>query len=89
MLPVKVIGSTFGTDDISNYRYYNLVGDSRAFYWIGECVFCIGKRKPTVSGFQWEQHADQLFAKLSNTILWVGTEEKEKELGKVCVRGLS
>ena len=48
MLPVKVIGGTFGTDDINDYRYYNLRGDKRAFYWIDEHVYCIGKRKPTV-----------------------------------------
>lgn len=78
MLPVKVIGGTFGTDDINDYRYRNLeTEDPRAFYWIGEYVYCIGKHKPTVSGFKWEEHPDQVFAKLSNTILWVGTEEKE------------
>ena len=77
MLPVKVIGGTFGRDDINEYRYHNFVGDKRAFYWIGDHVYCIGKRKPTLEGFIWEQHPDQCWAKLSNTILWIGTEEKE------------
>ena len=30
----EVIGGTLGTDDVSDYRYHNLVGDNRAFYWI-------------------------------------------------------
>ena len=77
MLPVKVIGGTFGRDDVNEYRYHNFVGDKRAFYWIGDHVYCIGKRKPTVEGFVWEQHPVQWCAKLSNTILWIGTEEKE------------
>ena len=82
MLPVKVIGGTLGTDDVSDYRYHNLVGDNRAFYWIGEHVYCIGKRKPTVDGFIWEQHTDQVFANLSNTILWIGKEMKRREAKK-------
>lgn len=74
--PVKVIGSTLGTDDVSDYRYFNFEDeDPRAFYWIGERLFCIGKKPPKLNGIVFTKHSDQLFAELSNTVLWVGVEE--------------
>lgn len=73
--PVKIIGSTFGSDCISDYRYYNFQDeDARAMYWIGDSIYCIGKNKPKVNGVTFVEHGDQFFAKLSNTVLWVGTE---------------
>ena len=77
--PHTIIAETLGedSDHVFQYRYWNFRDeDTRAFYWMGDYLYCIGKRPPSIEGMQFELHPDQAFARLSNTFVWVGTETK-------------
>jgi hypothetical protein len=78
--PHTIIAETLSADsaDIMDYRYENFrYEDARVMYWIGDKLYCIGKRAPVIAGFKFEQHQDQMFAGISGTILWVGVETDE------------
>jgi hypothetical protein len=78
--PHTIIAETLGTDSqcVFEYRYWNFRDeDSRAIYWIGDDLYCIGKRPPVINGISFEPHPDQMFARISGTTVWVGTETTE------------
>lgn len=75
--PHTIIAETMGTTgaDILDYQYHNFRDeDPRAFFWIGSGVYCIGQTKPELDGLEFHALPDQHFAKLQNTILWIGKE---------------
>lgn len=78
--PHTIIAETLSADsaDILEFRYQNFrYEDARAMYWIGDKLYCIGKKAPVIAGFNFHKHQDQMFAGISRTILWVGIETNE------------